>query len=151
MRGWMQQNGFTLIELVVSIVIIGIAVSAVLLPMNLTTARSADPMIQHQAVAIAEAYMEEIILRPFADPDGTDGETDRNLFDDVDDYDGLNDASTGDQSGTVIAGLESYTVTVDVVGTALNGISSANSKKVTVTVSHPSGINMTLSSYRTSY
>lgn len=151
MRGRMRQNGFTLIELVVSIVIIGIAVAAVLLPMNLTTARSADPMIQHQAVAIAEAYMEEIMLRPFADPDGTDGETDRDLFDDVDDYDGLNDAGATDQDGTVIAGLESYTITVAVADTALNGIADTDCKKVTVAVSHPSGINMILSGYRTNY
>lgn len=151
MRGRMRQSGFTLIELVVSIVIIGIAVAAVLLPMNLTTSRSADPMIQHQAVAIAEAYMEEIMLRPFTDPDGTDGETDRTLFDDVDDYDGLNDTGARDQSDRGIAGLESYTVTVAVVDTALNGIADTDCKKVTVTVGHPSGINMTLSSYRTNY
>ena len=37
--------------------------------------RSADAMVLSQAVAIAEAYLEEITLKPFADPDGVDGET----------------------------------------------------------------------------
>ena len=50
--------------MVIAIVIIGIAVAGVLLVMNYTTAHSADPMIQTQAVAIAESYMEEIRLRP---------------------------------------------------------------------------------------
>ena len=77
------RRGFTLVELVIAMVVISIALSGVLMVMNYTTAHSADPMIQHQAVAIAEAYLEEILLKPYADPDGVDGEGSRALFDDV--------------------------------------------------------------------
>jgi MSHA pilin protein MshD len=144
-------TGFTLVELVISMVVISIALGGVLLAIHYAVGHSADPLLQHQALGIAESYLEEILLKPFADPDGGDGETVRALLDDVDDYHGLDDAGARDQSGTAIAGLESYTVRVDVTNTALNGIPAADSKMVTVTVSHPTGINLTLSGYRTDY
>jgi MSHA pilin protein MshD len=146
-----ENRGFTLIELVISIVVVSIALGGVLMAINYTVTHSADPMLQHQAVAIAESYMEEILLKPFADPDGVDDEIDRVQFDDVDDYDGLNDNEARDQTDTPIAGLGDYTVAVTVLGTALNGIGAANSMQITVTVSHPVGFNMSLSGYRTNY
>lgn len=146
-----RMRGFTLIELVISIVVVSIALGGVLLAINYTVTHSADPMLQHQAVAIAESYLEEILLKPFADPDGVDGESSRALFDDVDDYHGLLDSGVRDQTGNSIPGLDNYTVGVTVVGTNLNGIAIANSKKITVTVSHPVGFNMSLSGYRTNY
>ncbi|MDK2847483.1 MAG: pilin protein MshD [Desulfuromonadales bacterium] len=143
-----HNRGFTLIELVISMVVVSIALVGVLMVMNYTVRHSADPMLQHQAVAIAESYLEEILLRSYADPDGTDGEADRNLLDDVDDYDGWTDVGARDQEGTAISGLESYTVSVSVSDTVLNTVAC---KKVTVTVGHPTGINLTLSGYRTNY
>ncbi len=146
-----NNRGFTLIELIISIVVVSIALGGVLMAINYTVTHSADPMLQHQALAIAESYLEEILLKPFADPDGVDGEGSRALFDDVDDYDGLSDSGARDQTGTAIAGLDNYTVDVVVTNTALNGIGDSNSKKITVTVSHPLGFNMTLSGFRTNY
>ena len=61
----LRQTGTTLIELVIAIVIIAIAASAILMAIFTTVGSSADPMIRHQAVAIAEAYLEEIALKPF--------------------------------------------------------------------------------------
>lgn len=145
-----HNRGFTLIELVISMVVISIALGGVLMVMNYTVQHSADPMLQHQAVAIAEAYLEEVLLRSYSDPDGVEGET-RSNFDDMDDYDGLSNTGARDQEGTAIAGLEAYTVSVAVADTAFNGISAADCKRVTVTVTHPSGINLTLSGHRTNY
>lgn len=147
-----QSRGFTLIELVISIVVVSIALGGVLLAINYTVTHSADPMLQHQAVAIAESYLEEILLKPFANPVGGYEGNDRALFDDVDDYDGLNDDDGArDQANNLIGGLENYTVEVTVADTALNDIGETNSKKITVVVKHPIGFNMTLSSYRTNY
>src|SRR5690606_11047646 len=98
MRGH-RQRGVTLMELVVSIVVVAIAASAVLGVLSHSVGRSADAMAMSQAVAIAESYLEEIMLKPFADPDGTSGETARTSFDDVDDYDGLVDVGARDQFG----------------------------------------------------
>ena len=65
-----KQSGVTLIELCVSIVVIAIAAGAVLGVLTRSVGRSADAMIMSQAVSVAEAYLEEITLKPFADPDG---------------------------------------------------------------------------------
>ncbi len=62
------RHGFSLIELIVAIVIIGTAVIGVMSVMNFLSARSADPAIQEQALLIGEAYLEEIVAKPFLDP-----------------------------------------------------------------------------------
>ena len=151
-----NRDGFTYIEMLVSIVVIGIAVAGVLSVMNMTTRHSADPMIQQQAVSIAEAYLEEITLQPFADPDGSEtggaeaGES-RGSYDDVSDYDGLDDNGARNRSGQTISGLGAYRVRVSVNGDALNGIGSGESKRIDVRVTHGNLVDLTLSSYRTDY
>lgn len=146
----MRERGATLIELVVSIVVIAIAAGAVLGVLSRSVGRSADAMVLAQAVAIAEAYLEEIALKSFADPDGTDGEALRTDFDDVDDYDGLVDAGTRDQFGAALAPLASYTVTVTVAAsTALAGVPGADAERIDVRVTHPGGVAVALSAYKT--
>jgi len=65
------QRGASLIELIMSMVIITVAVSGILAVMNLTTSHSADSLIHKQALAIAESLLEEVELMPFTicDPD----------------------------------------------------------------------------------
>ena len=144
------QRGVTLVELLVSIVIVSIAAGGILGVLSMTTAASADPMIRHQAAAIAEAYLEEVMLKPIIDPDGADGEAARADFDDLDDFDGLLDSGARDQFGAPIAALGSYTVGVSVSPSGgLAGIPAADALRVDVVVSHGSDINFTLSGYRT--
>ncbi len=146
------QGGVTLVELLVSIVIVAIAAGTILGLLATTTGASADPMLRHQASAVAEAYLEEILLRPFDDPDGIDGEASRAAFDDLDDYDGLIDAGARDQFGNAIGGLGSYTVAVSVVpSAALPGVPAGDALRVDVTVSRGSDINLLLSGYRTRF
>lgn len=63
--------GISLVELTMFIVIVGVALTGILLVMNLVTRSSADPLIQKQALAIAESLLEEVELMPFTycDPD----------------------------------------------------------------------------------
>src|SRR5688572_9824280 len=63
--------GVTLIELVVFIVIVGVAMAGLFAAFNTITAASADPQVRKQMLAIAESLMEEIQLKPFTycDPD----------------------------------------------------------------------------------
>lgn len=70
-------RGVTLIEQIVFIVVVSLAVTAVLAALSMSTRSSADPMIQKQALAIAEAVMEEIQLQPFTycDPDDDNAAT----------------------------------------------------------------------------
>lgn len=149
----MKERGVTLIELVITITIIAIAVSAVLGTLAANSNASAQAMARTQAMAIAGAYLEEIRLKPFNDPDGVDGEVGRVNFDDVDDYNGLVNAGAVDQFGNAISGLGNYTVSVAVVpSSALTGISSANSLRIDVTVTYPAaGVDVRLSGYRANY
>jgi MSHA pilin protein MshD len=147
-----RQAGTTLIELVIAIVIISIAASAVLMALSTSVAQSADPMIRHQAVAIAEAYLEEIALKSFVDPDGVDGEGSRDLYDDVDDYNGLVDNGARNQFGAAIADLSDYTVSVDVTASsALPSIASTDLYLISVTITHSANIDFTVSAYRANY
>ena len=147
-----RQAGTTLIELVISIVIVSIAVSAVLMALTMNVGRSADPMIRHQAVAIAEAYLEEIFLKPFNDPDGVDGEASRALYDDVDDYDGLVNVGARDQFDAALPGLGDYTVAITVAPSgALPGIAAADLYLVSVTVTHAAEIGFTVSAYHANF
>ena len=114
-----------------------------------TAARSAVPMVRHQAAAIADAYLEEILLKPLTDPDGVDGEALRTDFDDIDDYDGLADAGALDQFGNPVAGLASYNVSVSVTSTAaLPAVPAADVFRVDVTVLRSPEVNFTVSGYR---
>ena len=136
-------RGSTLIELVATIVIISIAVVVLMLLVSQSTGRSVDPMIQQQAAAAAQAYLEEIQQKRFCDPDwDPDGNpatvTDcpaacvssacnscrgvgagwlteaRTTFDDVCDYSGLVDTGVRNQNGQLISGLDQYTVNIAV-------------------------------------
>ena len=66
-----RPRGATLVELIMFIVVVGAAVTGVLGAISYATRASVDPMIQKQALAIAEAVLEEVQLMPFTycDPD----------------------------------------------------------------------------------
>jgi MSHA pilin protein MshD len=145
-----RERGVTLVELVISIVVIAIAASAVLGMLASNVGRSADAMVMTQAVSIAEAYLEEITLKPFDDPDGSDGEPSRVNFDDVDDYNGLVDVGARDQFGNPIAALSLYTVAVTVApSAALSGVPSTQAERVDVRVSYAPNVAVILSGYKT--
>jgi MSHA pilin protein MshD len=145
-------RGMTLIEVVISIVVITVAVSAVLGALSQNAGRSADAMVLTQAVSIAEAYAEEVSLRPFFDPDGVDGEALRVDFDDADDYDGLLDNGAVDQFGNPIPGLGGYTVAVNVQPSgALPGIAAADALRIDVRVQFAPYVDYTLSAYKTRF
>ena len=72
-----SQQGLTLIELVIFIVIVAAALAGVLAVLNVTTRSSADPMIRKQMLAIAEGVLEEVRMQPFTwcDPDDVNAAT----------------------------------------------------------------------------
>lgn len=149
MRG-RGERGATLVELVIAIVVISIAASAVLGLLSATVGRSADAMVLRQAVAIAESYLEEISGKPLDDPDGVDGEGARAAFDDVDDYDGLVDNGARDQFGAALAPLAQYTVSVGVAqSAALAGVPPADTRRIDVRVAYPGNGAVVLTAYKT--
>lgn len=148
-----RQRGVTLIELVVSIVILSVASAGILMVMTQTVLSSADPMLREQATAIAHSYMEEILTLSLTNPEG--GETNgpesgemRATYDDVWDYHGLNDNSGArDQNGNLVSSLEGYNVTVNVNNSSLGG-SPALRIAVTVTHDGQAAVNVPLVAYR---
>jgi MSHA pilin protein MshD len=154
-----SSRGFSLIELILGITVIGISIAAVLSVFIVTVQHSADPMARQQAQLIAEAYLDEILIKKFYDPDTNNvcpgaAET-RSNYDNVCDYHGLNQAPT-DQFGTAIGALSAYNVQVSVTtsGISLNGIDYSSVIRillVTVTVTGPNNTSVTLNAYRTNY
>jgi len=138
-----HQTGVTLIELILSMVIISIALVGILAVMNLTAAHSADPVVQHQAVAIAESYLEEITLQAYSGGVSSD----RANFDDVDDYKTLPDTVVRDQQGNAVAGLSRYSVSVS-VSSPMTLTDGVQGKQISVSVSGPGFSGLTLVGYK---
>ena len=69
--------GISLIEVLLFIVIVGIAVSGMLAAFRLSVQKSTDPLARKQVIAIAESMMEEVQLMPFTfcDPDDANART----------------------------------------------------------------------------
>ena len=151
MRMRSRHRGVTLVELVVAITIVAIAVTTILGAFAAVATRSADAMMQQQAIAIAESYLSEILQRWVIDPNGTPPNTGRASWDLVDQYNALVEAPH-DQFGNAIASLSSYTVSVSTFqSSALGGVPAAATRRVDITVSYPPSASVTLSGYRTSY
>lgn len=155
-----SQQGISLIELILFIVIVSISVMSLLLVLNVTTQGSVDPLMRKQALAIAESLLEEVQLQDFSNPTGgfpseaTPTQANRALFDDVMDYNGF--TTTGiypaDGSSTGVAGLSGYNVKV-VVETiaAWASISAGDVVQITVTATDPSGQTVQAVGYRVNY
>lgn len=174
-----SRRGFTLIELVVFISMIGIAVTGVLVAYDSAVRDSADPVARKQALAIAESLLEEIQQMPFTycDPDdpavstaasaadcatpeasGPEGGETRysatTPFDNVNDYHGYDTAAetpTGikDLTGAVVAGLGDYNAAASVVSAPLPGVAAAEALLITVTVTGPFNVTVVIDGYRT--
>lgn len=156
----LREAGLTIIELIVFIVVLSIGITGILLVMNFTTSRSADPMLREQAKFIAEAYMEEILVKKFVDPTATQvcplPPGNRSAYDNVCDYNGLANTGVRDQLNNPIAGLAAYNVNVTVAnaGVTLNNIDNTGAVRVLrvdVTVTGPGDTSLTLTGYRTNY
>ncbi|WP_082805244.1 type IV pilus modification PilV family protein [Pseudomonas sp. BMS12] len=149
-----RQAGMTLVELVITIVIVGIAAAALYSAMAAITGRSADPLLRQQSLAIAEAYLEEILLQPFLDSGGAvcpAAPASRANFDNVCDYNGLNDNGARDARGQAIAALANYRVQVAVTQQAWAGLAASDALLVQVTVTDPAGQALRLDGYRARY
>ncbi len=150
-RSRTRESGVTLIELVVAIVIVAIAATAILAAMASITLRGAETMVRQQAVAVAEAYLEEILLQPVASPGGA-APTSRANFNDEDEYNGLSDVGAHDQYGNAIAYLAGYNVSVAVTQTtALTGIAAAQARQINVSVTDANGVTVLLTGYRANF
>lgn len=147
-----RQSGATLVELVLSIVIISVSVGGGLLAITTMIGSSADSNRVQQATNIAEAYLEEVRLQPMDDPDGVGGET-RADYDNVLDYSGLDETPPRDQTGTALTALTGYRVRVTITASAAFGpsgtqVAAADAYRVDVRVTYGSNVDLVLSTHR---
>lgn len=152
-----RHRGFTLIELIIFIVVVGAGLAGILSVFNNSIKSSADPLIRKQTMAIAESLLEEIVQKEFAKPAGSSvvgfsGGGSRTLYDCVDDYNGYTAASIVDASGTV-AGPAGYSIAapgVTVAITTIPGGGAVSVKLITVPVTGPQGV-VSVTGYRGNY
>ncbi|QNA88883.1 type II secretion system protein [Massilia sp. Dwa41.01b] len=71
-----RQAGVTMVELIMFMVIIGIALAGIIRVITMTTANSADPLVRKQALMIAEGLLEEVRLAQFTYCDPTSAQAD---------------------------------------------------------------------------
>ncbi len=144
-----RARGFTLVEMLVAIVVIGVGLAGVLSAFQMVGRSSADPVIRQQMLAIAGEMLEEIALKPYAvaahtPPAGCA----RDTYNDVRDYHGYTSSgSICAVDGTAIAALAGYSVTVSVAAGTLAGVPGL---RITVSVSRGSE-SLSLVGWRTDY
>lgn len=110
-------TGFTLIEIIMTIVVLAAGLLGIVSIYIQTVVRSADPMLNLQALALAEGYLEEILGTRCTE--GPEPAANRDFRDRVLQYNGLDDHPPTDIAGNALAGLEHYRVQVVVTHTAL--------------------------------
>lgn len=128
-------RGFTLIEMVIAIAVIGVAVAGVLLAFQTASRNSADPVISQQLISLSQSFTEEVMLQNYTVTTNTSTVTGcaRDAFNDVSDFNGY--ATTGfvcAPDGSTIATLNGYSVSIIVAPATISGIVM---KKIVVTTS----------------
>lgn len=136
------QSGLTIVEIVVTIVILGIALAAVAGMVGLGLSQSSNTLIETRAVALGYSYIDEILGRRFDERTpqsrvppcfglvgvgrctdevsfGSDGGEVRRTFDDVDDFHDLQEGAgesgpLEDAEGNPRPGYENFRVAVTV-------------------------------------
>lgn len=163
------QRGLTFIELIFFIVIVSAGLAGILTVLNVSTSRSADPMVRKQLLAVAEGVLEEVRLQSFGwcDPDdanattaanaagcagGTPAETRGgalNPWDQVTDYNGA--VLSTSLAGTAFPA--GYSAAVQVLqADTLGGIAGGEALRIRVTATFaPLNETLVLEGYRTRY
>ena len=171
--------GFTLIEIIIGIVALGISLSIITTLIVPAEQQSADQIHQIKAAELGQSMLDEIlgrafdensdhagsvwrcdettpVVRPSCSPVASfgvhdAGESTRDTFDDVDDYDGFN-SKVNSTNQNLDDGYSSFTISVRVAygGEAL-GLSHTLAKSVTVTITTPLGTAIEFTGYKSNF
>ena len=174
-----QQQGVTLVELVISIVIISIAMVAMMSSFSLSMSRSADPLWHNKTLKLGQLYLDEILAKKYDElspigglpfvaspsctglgPDGAPpNQETRATYDDVDDYHGITNVVPTSLTAALDSSYDDYrfSITVecdgdDVEATAeTGGVDNNHAKIITVTVTPPNQPPITFAAYKGNY
>ncbi|MCH8529784.1 MAG: type II secretion system GspH family protein [Saccharospirillum sp.] len=161
--GHAKQQGVTLVEMVITIVIIGIALAGTIAAFSSVVGRSSDTLIQTRTISLAQAYLDEILALPFdrATPPGGEppfsgncrviggNANNRPQFRSVDQYDGIVHSPPQLLSGLEGEGYEGFTVSISVscVGPEI-GLPDGHAKRIDVQIGTPLNQTVVFSAYR---
>lgn len=162
-----HHRGTTLIELVMTIMIISIAIAGVVGAFSLVSQRSADPLIQSKAVELAQLYMDEILAKKYDETTPQGGtpkfsgscsivpyvgeDEERTGYDDVDDYHNLGDSPPANAEGP-LSRYQGFSVSISVscAGADL-GLPAAEAKRVDLSILTPNGQTLVFTAYRVNF
>lgn len=148
-RSYRRSAGFTLLEVLVASSILAFATLGLVQAVSAGQAQTIDSLRRARATALADAMLEEVLSKPYADPQGEltlgpdTGESDRDDFDNLDDYHGFSESAgaIADHAGTLYPTpyqryeraitVQAETVTIAALGGDHTGL------RVTVTVTEP--------------
>lgn len=161
MQSSFAAKGYSLIELVITIVVIGIALSALSTSLFSAVGRNADPLWQSKATQLSQAYLDEILSMRYQEDSllgggavGTClatgpevGETSRSLFDDVDDYNGLNETADFLDTSTS-SNYNGYNISIAVRCVGPTNAASNSSKLIEITITTPTNQSLVFSAFR---
>ncbi|MFP4181806.1 MAG: prepilin-type N-terminal cleavage/methylation domain-containing protein, partial [Thiohalospira sp.] len=83
-------RGFTLIEMVVFIVVLGVGIAGTLAAIVQATRDAADPIQQLRAAELGKSYLDEVMAVPY-DDNGSCDNSEREDFEELECYNGLSD------------------------------------------------------------
>lgn len=153
-----NQQGVSLIELIMFMVIVSVALAGILMVMNQTTRGSADPLLRKQALAAAYSLLEEIELQDFSPASAAVtvavSQVNRaSAYHIISNYHGFSTSGifAVNDPTSASAVLPNYNASVTVIPTAMSGIPAASAVQINVTVTAPQGLSVTATGYRTAY
>lgn len=153
-------SGFTLMEVLFASAVLAVAVLAVCQAVAYGQMQTYEALHQMRAQALAEAMIEEVLAKPYADPGGDTtpgpdaGENARADFDAADDYHGFNEppGAVADAAGALYAQpFQTFTRTVTAAYgpmTVTGFANPINGLTVTVTVTDTRGTSWTITRFR---
>jgi len=170
-----RQSGFSLIETLLVIVLLGVAVAGMAAMFLNNVSKSHEPYLRQRALAVAGAFMDEVLRKRWDDNSPLGGgcvntgtalcssgpaaagigseEALRSDWDDIDDFNAISSQSPPqDSSGSAMPGYEGFTVSVTVSQPgAWNGVPAADVKRIDVQVTSNNGETISLSAYRVNF
>lgn len=149
--GAQRCRGFSLAEVLIASSILSFVTLGIVQAVSAGQARTLDALKRSRAQALADVLLEEILSKPYADPEGETGfgpdtgETVRASFDNVDDYHGSLESigMLADHAGSLYSDdYQSLERSVSIVS-VINSVASLGGDhaglQVTVSVNEPGG------------
>lgn len=158
-----RHAGFTMIEVLAATTILSFAVIAVAESVSVAQSQTYEALHDGRATALAEAFLEEVVSKPYADPSGGAislgpdlNELTRSLFDNIDDYNGFTldtikavdpDVITDIAGNVLPAVYQNFSINITTQYTNVTLFSEVPGISVTVTVTDKKGRTWTASRF----